>query len=98
MRGGGTALHKLALAEAVRYSEDIDLVQVVAGPVRPFFDALREHIDPWLGAHAYEHRAHSVRGCFDLLLGPQASPCPARSDTRAGRPGAPLLVAARSAG
>lgn len=61
---GGTALNKLTLARAMRYSEDIDLVQVIAGPVRPFFDALREQIDPWLGAHAYDQREHSVRAIW----------------------------------
>ena len=61
---GGTALNKLALAEPVRYSEDIDLVQVVAGPIRPFFEALRERVDPWLGAHTYELREHSVRAIW----------------------------------
>lgn len=61
---GGTALNKLALAAAVRYSKDIDLVQVVAGPTRPFFDALHDRIDPWLGAHTYEHREHSVRATW----------------------------------
>ena len=30
---GGTALHKLYLNPAVRYSEDIDLVQIEAGPI-----------------------------------------------------------------
>ncbi|MBI5488028.1 MAG: nucleotidyl transferase AbiEii/AbiGii toxin family protein [Deltaproteobacteria bacterium] len=30
---GGTALHKLYLAPAARYSEDIDLVQRDAGPI-----------------------------------------------------------------
>jgi predicted nucleotidyltransferase component of viral defense system len=30
---GGTALHKLHLAPASRYSEDIDLVQTEAGPI-----------------------------------------------------------------
>jgi predicted nucleotidyltransferase component of viral defense system len=29
---GGTALHKLYLSRSQRYSEDIDLVQVQAGP------------------------------------------------------------------
>lgn len=29
---GGTALHKLYLAPAARYSEDIDLVQITAEP------------------------------------------------------------------
>ncbi len=46
---GGTALHKLHLAPAARYSEDIDLVQMVAGPIGPVLDALRGVLDPWLG-------------------------------------------------
>lgn len=39
---GGTALHKLHLAPAVRYSEDIDLVQIKAEPFGPVIDKLRE--------------------------------------------------------
>lgn len=39
---GGTALHKLHLAPAARYSEDIDLVQVKSGPFGPVIDRLRE--------------------------------------------------------
>jgi len=46
---GGTALHKLHLPPAARYSEDIDLVQMVAGPVGPVLDAMRGTLDPWLG-------------------------------------------------
>jgi predicted nucleotidyltransferase component of viral defense system len=46
---GGTALHKLHLAPAARYSEDIDLVQVAAGPIGPVLDAMRGALDPWLG-------------------------------------------------
>jgi len=46
---GGTALHKLHLAPARRYSEDIDLVQSVSGPIGPIFDALRVSLDPLLG-------------------------------------------------
>lgn len=61
---GGTALNKLSLRAPARYSEDIDLVQVVAAPIRPFFEALRARIDPWLGAHTYEHREHSVRAVW----------------------------------
>jgi predicted nucleotidyltransferase component of viral defense system len=38
---GGTALHKLFLPMAMRYSEDIDLVQITEGPVGPMFDRLR---------------------------------------------------------
>lgn len=32
---GGTALHKLFLSPAPRYSEDIDLVQIKPGPIKP---------------------------------------------------------------
>lgn len=45
---GGTALFKLHLPPA-RYSEDIDLVQVQAGPIGPVMDALQKQLNPWLG-------------------------------------------------
>ncbi len=38
---GGTALHKLHLAPPVRYSEDIDLVQIEPGPIGEVFDRVR---------------------------------------------------------
>lgn len=46
---GGTALYKLYLKPPARYSEDIDLVQINAGPADPVMEALRETLDPWLG-------------------------------------------------
>ena len=46
---GGTALYKLHLRPPVRYSEDIDLVQINAGPAGPMMEAIREVLDPWLG-------------------------------------------------
>lgn len=46
---GGTALHKLYLAPAARYSEDIDLVQREAGPIGPLIDRLRHVLDPVFG-------------------------------------------------
>jgi predicted nucleotidyltransferase component of viral defense system len=45
---GGTALHKLHLSPQVRYSEDIDLVQINAEPFGPIIDKLRERLE-WLG-------------------------------------------------
>ncbi len=39
---GGTALHKLYLSPQLRYSEDIDLVQVNPEPAGPIIDRLRE--------------------------------------------------------
>lgn len=46
---GGTALYKLHLKPAARYSEDIDLVQAEAGPAGAMMDAIRECLTPWLG-------------------------------------------------
>ncbi len=46
---GGTALHKLFVASPQRYSEDIDLVQVSAGPIGPVLNAIRSRLDPILG-------------------------------------------------
>jgi predicted nucleotidyltransferase component of viral defense system len=46
---GGTALFKLHLRPAARYSEDIDLVQVTPEPIGETFDAVRAVLDPWLG-------------------------------------------------
>ncbi len=38
---GGTALHKLFLSPQLRYSEDIDLVQKKAGPIKDIIKQLR---------------------------------------------------------
>ncbi|MBI5490277.1 MAG: nucleotidyl transferase AbiEii/AbiGii toxin family protein [Deltaproteobacteria bacterium] len=46
---GGTALHKLFLDRPLRYSEDIDLVQMKAGPIGPVLDGIHRRLDPWLG-------------------------------------------------
>ncbi|MCD7720769.1 MAG: nucleotidyl transferase AbiEii/AbiGii toxin family protein [Prevotellaceae bacterium] len=39
---GGTALHKLYLPPQARYSEDIDLVQINAAPIKPIMHRLGE--------------------------------------------------------
>jgi len=36
-------------ASAVRYSEDIDLVQVYPGPIGPIMNTLQDKLNPWLG-------------------------------------------------
>jgi predicted nucleotidyltransferase component of viral defense system len=46
---GGTALHKLYLQTARRYSEDIDLVQITPGPIGPILDALKGVLNSFLG-------------------------------------------------
>ena len=44
---GGTALHKLYLSPQPRYSEDIALVQITPGPIKPIMYRLGEVLD-WL--------------------------------------------------
>ncbi len=51
---GGTALQKLYLADPVRYSEDIDLVQRRAEPIGPVLNAIRAKLDVWLGKPKWE--------------------------------------------
>lgn len=46
---GGTAMQKLFFAPPIRYSEDIDLVQIRPEPIGPAIDAIRKLLDPWLG-------------------------------------------------
>ena len=41
---GGTVLHKLHLSQAARYSNDIDLVQLSAGPIGPLLNAIRHSL------------------------------------------------------
>lgn len=42
---GGTALHKLYLNPAPRYSEDIDLVQIKAGAIKPILQKIKEVVN-----------------------------------------------------
>lgn len=46
---GGTALNKLFIKPASRYSEDIDFVQKNADPIGQTIDAIRAVLKPWLG-------------------------------------------------
>ena len=46
---GGTALHKIVLKPAARYSEDLDFVQLREEPIGSTLDLLRERMNPWLG-------------------------------------------------
>ena len=54
---GGTALHKLYLNPASRYSEDIDLVQIKPGPIKPIMQRIGEVV-----AFFEEPRRTQVRG------------------------------------
>lgn len=56
---GGTALHKLHLAPAARYSEDIDLVQTTFEPIGPLVDVIRERLS-WLGVSLQPGRSEGA--------------------------------------
>lgn len=55
---GGTAIHKLYLTPQPRYSEDIDLVQVSAEPIRETIDHLRDALK-WLGEPVVKQKKHN---------------------------------------
>jgi predicted nucleotidyltransferase component of viral defense system len=56
---GGTALHKLHLTPASRYSEDLDFVQIRAGPIGSVSDAIRKALDPFLGKPTWKQKQAS---------------------------------------
>ncbi len=51
---GGTALQKLFFTTPLRYSEDIDLVQLDQEPIGNIMTRLRQSLDPWLGRPKYK--------------------------------------------
>ena len=71
---GGTALHKMYLQPAARYSEDIDLVQINPGPIAPALSAIRSVLDQWLG----EPRRFLKEGRVTLVYRFKSEDLPAR--------------------
>ena len=60
---GGTALHKLFLLPQPRYSEDIDLVQIKPGPIKPIMFRLGEVLE-WLPNRTTQQKKHSNKLIF----------------------------------
>lgn len=60
---GGTALHKLFLSPQPRYSEDIDLVQIHPGPIKPIMFRLGEVLE-WLPNRTTQQKRHSNKLLF----------------------------------
>lgn len=58
---GGTALNKLHVQSAARYSEDIDCVQIVASPIGETINSVRECLDHWLGEPKRKLTERSVK-------------------------------------
>ena len=55
---GGTALHKLYLSPQPRYSEDIDLVQIKAEPIKETIDKIRDALT-FLGEPVVKQKANN---------------------------------------
>lgn len=68
---GGTAIHKLLFRQPLRYSEDIDLVQVHSEPIGPTVNALRDALS-WLGPFKRDTAAHSLHLVYRFI--PEAEP------------------------
>lgn len=64
-------MHKLHLAPASRYSEDLDFVQTTAGPIGSVMDAIRKALDSFLGKPTTKQKQASV-----MLLYRMASEIP----------------------
>ena len=61
---GGTALHKLYLNPAPRYSEDIDLVQIKAGPIKPIMQRINEVITFFEEPRRTQVRGHGAKALY----------------------------------
>lgn len=58
---GGTALNKLYIKPPMRFSEDIDMVQIKSEPIGETLDQLRVSLDPWLGKPKRKITTRSVK-------------------------------------
>ena len=68
---GGTAINKLLFKQPLRYSEDIDLVQIQAEPIGTTVDAIRKALS-WLGKCNRAQAGHSMHLVFKFT--PEADP------------------------
>ena len=61
---GGTALHKLYLNPAPRYSEDIDLVQINSGPIKPIMEQLKKVITFFEEPRKTQVKGHGAKALY----------------------------------
>ena len=61
---GGTALHKLYLNPAPRYSEDIDLIQIKPGPIKAIMQRLNEVITFFEEPRKTQVRGHGAKALY----------------------------------
>lgn len=63
---GGTAINKLLFRQPLRYSEDIDLVQIQPEPIGTTVDAIRDALS-WLGKCNRHQAGHSMHLVFKFV-------------------------------
>ncbi len=61
---GGTALHKLYLNPAPRYSEDIDLVQIKPGPIKPIMKRIGEVVTFFEEERRTQVKGHGAKALY----------------------------------
>ena len=64
---GGTALNMIHLGKPKRYSEDIDLIQLKAAPIKNTMDYIRDSLDPWLGLPKVLQTNQSVKVIYKYM-------------------------------
>lgn len=70
---GGTALFKLFLAPPVRYSEDLDFVQINSGGIGETINVVRQTVDPLLGKPTWK-QSHGRFTLFYNYMSESTSP------------------------
>jgi predicted nucleotidyltransferase component of viral defense system len=58
---GGTALNKLYFPSPVRYSEDLDFVQLLPGQIKPIIETVQKTINPFLKGKGTDSRKDGFR-------------------------------------
>jgi len=61
---GGTAIHKLFLSPAPRYSEDIDLVQIKPGSIKPIMERIGKVITFFGEDRRTQNRGHGIKALY----------------------------------
>ena len=61
---GGTALLKLYLNPAPRYSEDIDLVQIKSGPIKPIMERIKKVITFFEEPRKTQVKGHGAKAMY----------------------------------
>src|SRR5690554_4591047 len=61
---GGTALHKLYLKPAPRYSEDIDLIQIKSGPIKTIMERLGKVVTFFEEERKTQNRGHGIKALY----------------------------------